>query len=511
MGMESLEGNGGNALTLEERLAAKEKERLERLAEKEKAAEEEEARKARGEEAKKDFLAKKREEQERAKTIQAAIAASKREPEPEPELEPEVVVDEWVPPPYVHRKQAPCSFLQPSCTTSAVGVISCLESLRECLDPLCANRRAEEPEPARQAGIAGRFPDECAALEQAKSTGPGNLVAQVFESEVLNMMGSAKAKQLLSAIRTSYEQPDACDSERWGRAALGCFISAAEDYRKLQPFLDQLIRAYFGCPAADTSSNVPLHVGPDAVVRGGMRPSWEVEGVLPIEAKTAGPKCGARLRFDRNIKGGKDMQLLAAYGDDEGARKALEERIREPLEGAFSEEAEGDGGAIVSGRYYSLTTGHENFVTEQELEELRSVADGMCLPDLVDEKYEPQAQVLKLGGVLGCWPEGRGFWLADDRSVAVWVGAREHITLLVGGACKASEGGMAALLSKGRGLLERLQAALGDFASHGEYGFVSTHPPNLGTGLVSTTPVCVTAVTFAFAFCFVLSVEPQKI
>ena len=104
MGMESLEGNGGNALTLEERLAAKEKERLERLAEKEKAAEEEEARKARGEEAKKDFLAKKREEQERAKTIQAAIAASKREPEPEPELEPEsaavsaAVLQEGTPP-----------------------------------------------------------------------------------------------------------------------------------------------------------------------------------------------------------------------------------------------------------------------------------------------------------------------------------------------------------------------------------------------------------------------------
>jgi hypothetical protein len=220
-----------------------------------------------------------------------------------------------------------------------------------------------------------------------------------------------------------------------------------------------------------------------------------VEGVLPIEAKTAGPKCGVRLRFDRNLKGGKEMMLLAAYADDEGARKALEEKIRVPREGAFAEDAEGDGGSVISGRYYSLTTGHESFVGETELGELRGVGDGMCVPELVDVKYEPQAELLKLGGVLGCWPQGRGFWLADDRSVAVWVGAREHITLLVGGACKGSEGGMSALLAKGRGLLERLRAALGDFAAHGEYGFVSTHPPNLGTGLRATARIALPTIS----------------
>ena len=452
-GVESFEGGGGKALTLDERLAAKEQERLARRVEKEREAVLEAERAARSEEQKKDFMAGKRAEADRKAAIAAEIARARRGATPEPEPEPEVVYEEWVPPP------------------------------------------VEEPEPERQAGIAGRFPEECAALSQAKSSGPDNLVAQVFEEEVLNMMGSAKAKQLLSAIRLSYEQPDACDADRYGRAALGCFITAAEDYRKLQPFVDLLVRSYFGCAAAGSAFNVPLHVGPDAAVRGGVRPSWEVDGVLPIEAKTAGPKCGARLRFDRNIKGGKDMMLLAAYADDEGARKALEERIRGSLEGVFAAEAEGDGGGVIAGKYYSLTTGHDSFVGESELEEMRAVGDGMCVPQLVDVKYEPQAELLKLGGVLGCWPQGRGFWLADDRSVAVWVGAREHITLVVAGACKGSEGGVSALLAKGRGLLERLRAALGDFAAHGEYGFVSTHPPNLGTGMRAVARVALPTIS----------------
>ena len=451
-GVEAFESVGGKPLSLEERLAAKEADRLVRLAEKQKAAEEEAARKARGEEAKKNFLANKREELERSKAIQAAIAASKQKPEAElqPEPEPVYVEEEWAPPPM------------------------------------------EEPEPARKAGIAGRFADEVAALEQAARSNPDNLVARVFESGVLNMMGSAKAKELLKALTVSFEHSDACGQQR---EALGCFISAAEDYRKLQPFMDQLIRQYFGAsPSTSGGGAVPLHVAPDTPNRGGTRPSWEVEGVLPIEVKTAGPKCGARLRFNRNVRG-PNFKLLAGYGDDAAARKDLEATLSTAVKGAFGVEVEGPGGQVVDGRYYSLTLGHEDFVGEADLSRLREVADGMIIPELVDTKYEPLAEILKLGGVLGCWPEGRGFWLASDRSVAVWVGAMEHVSLLVSGACKASDGGMAALLAKGRGLLERLRIAIGGeegaWASHGEYGFVSTHPPNLGTGLRAVVRVAV--------------------
>ena len=449
-GVEAFESGGGKALTLEERLAATEADRLVRLAEKQKAAEEEAARKARGEETKKDFLAEKRKELERSKAIQAAIAASQQTPEAELQPEPEPVEEEWAPPPM------------------------------------------EEPEPARIAGIAGRFPDEVAALEQAARSNPDNLVARVFESDVLNMMGSAKAKELLKALTVSFVHSDACGQQR---EALGCFISAAEDYRKLQPFMDQLIRQYFGAPPPPSSGGaVPLHVSPDTPNRGGARPSWEVEGVLPIEVKTAGPKCGARLRFNRNVRG-PNFKLLAGYGDDAAARKALEAALSTAVEAAFAVEAEGPGGQAVHGRYYSLTVGHEDFVGEADLSRLREVADGMVIPELVDTKYEPLAELLKLGGVLGCWPEGRGFWLAADRSVAVWVGAMEHISLLVSGSCKASEGGLAALLAKGRGLLERLRIAIGGeegaWASHGEYGFLSTHPPNLGTGLRAVVRVAV--------------------
>ncbi len=451
-GVEAYENGGGKSLTLDERLAAKEEDRLVRLAEKQKAAEEEAARKARGEEAKQEFLAKKREELERTKAIQAAIAASRREPEPplQPEPEPVSVEEEWAPPPM------------------------------------------EEPEPVRQTGIAGRFPDEVAALEQAARSNADNLVAQVFESDVLNKMGSAKAKELLKALNVSFAHSDACGRER---EAIGCFISAAEDYRKLQPFMDQLIRAYFGAPLPPAGGGgVPLHVGPDTPNRGGTRPSWEVDGVLPIEVKTAGPKCGARLRFNRNVKG-TNFKLLAGYGDDAAGRKDLEATLSAAVKEAFSVETGGPGGQVIDGRYYSFTVGHENFVADSELSGLRQVADGMIIPELVDSKFEPQAEILKLGGVLGCWPEGRGFWLAEDRSVAVWIGAYEHISLLVSGSCKATEGGLAALLAKGRGLLERLCTAIagenGAWASHGEYGFVATHPPNLGTGLLAIARIAV--------------------
>lgn len=449
-GVEAYQSDGRKALTLDDRLAAKEEDRLARQAEKQKALEEEAARKARSEEAKKDFLAKKREELERTKAIQAAIAASRQEVEPKLQLEPEPerMEEEWQPPP------------------------------------------PPEPEPVRMAGIAGRFPDEVAALEQAARSNPDNLVAQVFEADVLNMMGSAKAQELLKALAVGFEHSDVCGQQR---EAVGCFISAAEDYRMLQPYIDQLIRTYFGIPSVD-NGDVPLHVGPDTVVRGGTRPSWEVNGVLPIEVKTAGPKCGARLRFNRNLKG-PGFKLLAGYGDDPAARKELEVTLSTAVKEAFAVGTEDSGGKVIGGRYYSLTVGHNDFVTESELSALRQANDGMAIPELVDPKFEPQAEILKLGGVLGCWPEGRGFWLAEDRSVSVWIGGYEHISLLVSGTCKVNEGGLAALLNTGKGLLERLRIAIvgegGAWASHSEYGFVSTHPPNLGTGLRAVARIAV--------------------
>ena len=436
----------------QERLAAKE---LERLKRKEARAEEQAeaaASAARSEAAKADFMQKKRDEQERSRQIQAALAARSAEPEPEPEPEPEVVIEEWVPPP-------------------------------------------EEEVVVKVAGIKGRFPEQVAALEAARSH-QDNLVAAVFEAEMLDQMGPQKAEALLEAVRLGYEQPE---------VECGCFLKAAEDYRRLQPFLDRLIRRHFKLEDGEAGkSGPPLHIGPDTAVRGGVGPSWECAEPFPL-GKTAGKDAGCVVRFDRNLK---DTPLLAGMGADEEPRIALEERLVDALAGAFE----------MPGRYYSLTVGRADFASASDVETLRAVADGMMLPDLSDAAYDARAELWSQGGVSGAWPQGRGVWLAEDRSVSVWVGAREHVTVLAAGRANEASGGMAGLLETGRVLLEKLLAALGGgaaWATHVDYGFVrasaplaasiawqmraddldavclqvSTHPSNLGTGMRFTARI----------------------
>jgi creatine kinase len=70
-------------------------------------------------------------------------------------------------------------------------------------------------------------------------------------------------------------------------------------------------------------------------------------------------------------------------------------------------------------RYFSLTPGHPQAVSQQSLATL--LKHNVLFDPLV---ARPD---FRASGVAGHWPYGRGCYASTDKTVAIWVGAEDHI------------------------------------------------------------------------------------
>jgi len=124
------------------------------------------------------------------------------------------------------------------------------------------------------------------------------------------------------------------------------------------------------------------------------------------------------------------------------------------------------------GGYNSLTPGHANFIDEAAYNQL--VADHIMFKDMAADSY------LAAAGIASDWPFGRGCYVSEDKQFVIWVGEEDHLRIMC--------------MFKGTVLndvFDRLQKALDvvngieglEFAVSPDYGFVTSCPTNLGTGM----------------------------
>ena len=234
------------------------------------------------------------------------------------------------------------------------------------------------------------------------------------------------------------------------------------DYDRFKPFFSKVLADYHTVPEDAKHVN-----------------NWSLEGVKGLPeggvldlTKLGLPELSMRVRVGRNLK---EFPLPGAMTKED--RIAMEAKMCKAFDVLKAKEEYGGG-------YNSLTPGHENFINDEQYNQL--VKDHIMFKDMAADSY------LAAAGIASDWPYGRGCYVSGDKQFVIWVGEEDHLRIM----CMKK----GAILNE---VFDRLKAALDvvngieglEFASSPDYGMVTSCPTNLGTGMRASVHIPIPHLT----------------
>ena len=271
-----------------------------------------------------------------------------------------------------------------------------------------------------------------------------SLAARNLDVEWLKKLPATTQQQLVDCVAAGVAFPD---------AAVGCYARRADDYDRFEPFFGGVVKDFHGFPRGAQHAE-----------------SWDMSALpgLPdgqrFTVKAIGPaQLHIRVRASRNYS---ELPLPAAMTRAE--RVILETRVCKVFE-LLEEHPE------FSGRYYSLTPGHKDFVSGDEVKRLEAK---QSLFKAVTGK-----RLLKAAGTADDWPVGRGAYVSVDGSYSIWVGEEDHLRVTVESATED----LMVPFERMRMLLDMLSTASAlTYAVSPTFGYVTSCPTRLGTTLFAS-------------------------
>jgi creatine kinase len=76
----------------------------------------------------------------------------------------------------------------------------------------------------------------------------------------------------------------------------------------------------------------------------------------------------------------------------------------------------------IPGKYYSLTPGHKNHISEEVANKL--IDEHFLFADMTTDPH------LTSAGASSDWPHGRGIWLSEDKTKMIWVGEEDLLRII---------------------------------------------------------------------------------
>lgn len=271
-------------------------------------------------------------------------------------------------------------------------------------------------------------------ISRIQAAHPENLMARFFDPEYFDGLPPAQQVRLERIINTGLENPD---------SIMGVYAMQADDYECFRPYLDQLIRAYHRVEKDQ------VHVS-----------DWDLQKTLDLSfIDPSLADTSMRVRVGRNLA---DFALPGAMTRD--ARVALEERLIAKFDALASTDGFG-------GSYVSLTPGSRYEISIQRYHDL--VQQHRMFKNMSEDPY------LRAAGISADWPYGRGMYQSADGSFLVWVGEEDHLRVM-----SMRRGAVLNdLFDRLRRGLELLQSGGLQFSRNDSYGYVTSCPTNLGTGM----------------------------
>ena len=178
-----------------------------------------------------------------------------------------------------------------------------------------------------------------------------------------------------------------------------------------------------------------------------------------------------RVRVGRNLA---TFPLPGAMNQQD--RVDLENRMVEAFENLIQDPAFG-------GTYYSLTPTNKYHIDDAKYQEL--VKKHIMFKDMSADSY------LNSAGISNDWPYGRGCYVSQDEQFIVWVGEEDHLRIM----CMKKGNVLNDVFDRLHSAEKIVEQYADKFAKSVKYGFVTSCPTNLGTGMRASVHVRLPALT----------------
>ena len=279
-------------------------------------------------------------------------------------------------------------------------------------------------------------------LDALKKENPGNRCLKYLTKEYVESLDEKARDGLWACVKTGCYNPD---------SSLGCYAMRPSDYKTYAPFFDQVIRDY--------------HDGKEDSKQ---TTDWDIskvgnKGVLDV-TKLGLDTLSMRVRVGRNLE---QFNLPGAMERDE--RISFERTMLVAFEALKKK---------MGGNIYSLTPNfgeageNPNLIDEKKYQEL--VDAHVMFKDMDADKY------LKVAGISSDWPYGRGCWQSEDKESIIWFGEEDQLRIM----CMKKGTKLNEVFTKLKTLLDTVESIESiKFAKSDKYGYVTSCPSNLGTGM----------------------------
>uniref|UniRef100_A0A7S1J055 Arginine kinase n=1 Tax=Eutreptiella gymnastica TaxID=73025 RepID=A0A7S1J055_9EUGL len=291
-------------------------------------------------------------------------------------------------------------------------------------------------------------------IDSMKTSHPGNRCTKYLSKEYYDSLAADDQATFRRCVMTGIENVD---------SGLGCYAMKPADYETFAPFFDQIIQDYHN-GTADSKHET----------------DWDISGVGEggvLDVTQLGlSELSMRVRVGRN---------LTAFNLPGLMDRAERIKFEKTLLPAFDKIKEKMGGCI-----YSLSPdwgegeANPNLIDEAKYNEL--VKAHVMFKDMDADPY------LKSAGISSDWPYGRGCWQSDDKECIIWFGEEDQLRIMaMKKGTKLNE-----VFNKLKELLDTFESIEGiTFAKSEKYGYVTSCPSNLGTGMRASVHVKVPNLT----------------
>jgi len=255
----------------------------------------------------------------------------------------------------------------------------------------------------------------------------------------------------LKVVKSGAENPD---------SSCGCYAMKPEDYDRFSPFLGKVVAQYHKVPEGTKHVNDWSLTGAEGL------PS---DGKLDLKA-LGFDVCSMRVRVGRNLA---TFPLPGAMTEED--RRNMENLMCKAFDVLKTEQG---------GGYNSLTPGHPCFIDDAKYKEL--VARHFMFKDMADDPY------LASAGISSDWPIGRGCYISGDEQFIVWVGEEDHLRIM----CMKKGTILNEVFDRLKSCLDTMEKIDGlKFFKSETFGYITSCPTNLGTGMRASLHVKVPKLT----------------
>jgi len=299
----------------------------------------------------------------------------------------------------------------------------------------------------------GDHAEALARIAIMKKLYPDNLAIKYWNYDYFNSLNEEDKLALLAVARSGIENPD---------SGMGMYAMQPQDYDRFKPYMDAVIRDYHKVPAGEA------HVT-----------DWNLKGVkgLPADGILDLSKLGLK-DVSMRVRVGRNLGAFPLPGAmDKEDRCKLEDVMLEAFKKLIADPKFG-------GEYCSLTPGHPNEIPSRKYNQL--VKSHIMFKDMAADKY------LATAGIASDWPYGRGCYISGDKGFIVWVGEEDHLRIM----CMHTGEKLNDVFDRLHGALQTMESLPAcKFAHSKEYGYVTSCPTNLGTGMRASVHVALPKLT----------------